>query len=51
MKKASYVEPALVKHESLRDITASRSGHGNNGYGNGPFDGVPGQSGFTDSTR
>jgi hypothetical protein len=24
---------------------------GNNGFGNGPFDGVPGNSGFTDTTR
>lgn len=51
MKKESYVQPAFMKHELLRDITAGRSGHGNNGYGNGPFDGVPGNSGFTDTTR
>jgi hypothetical protein len=55
MKKESYVQPALGKHELLRDITAKRSGYGgpqgNNGFGNGPFDGVPGRSGFTDATR
>ncbi len=26
-RKESYVQPALVKHELLRDITATRSGH------------------------
>ena len=34
-KKELYVQPALVKHELLRDITATRSGTANNGYGNG----------------
>ena len=37
-KKESYVQPALVKHELLRDITATSSGHGQgqgNGGGNG----------------
>lgn len=34
MKKESYVQPALVKHELLRDITATRSGYGN-GHGHG----------------
>ena len=38
-RKALYVQPALVKHELLRDITATRSGHGNNGYGNGGYGG------------
>ena len=51
MKKESYVQPAVVKHELLRDITASRSGHANNGYGNGGYDGVPGKSVFQDLTR
>jgi len=51
MKKESYVQPVLAKHELLRDITAGRSGHANNGFGNGPFDGVPGNSGFSDTTR
>lgn len=51
MKKESYVQPALVKHELLRDITAGRSGHANNGYGNGGYDGVPGHSVFQDVTR
>jgi len=50
-RKAMYVQPALEKHELLRDITGTRSGHANNGYGNGPLDGVPGNSGFTDLTR
>lgn len=27
MKKESYVQPALVKHELLRDITAGKSGY------------------------
>ena len=26
-KKESYVQPVLVKHELLRDITANRSGY------------------------
>jgi hypothetical protein len=26
-KKEAYVQPALVKHELLRDITAGGSGH------------------------
>ena len=47
MKKESYVQPAVVKHELLRDITARRSGGGNNGWGNGGYDGVPGRSGQT----
>jgi hypothetical protein len=51
MMKEMYVQPAVTKHELLRDITAKRSGHGNNGYGNGSYDGVPGNSGFTDATR
>ena len=50
-RKALYVQPVLVKHELLRDITASRSGHGNNGYGNGGYDGVPGKSNFPDTNR
>lgn len=35
MKKESYVQPALAKHELLRDITATRSGHsgGHGGFG------------------
>jgi hypothetical protein len=32
-KKESYVQPELVKHELLRDITAGGSGHRQ--YGNG----------------
>jgi len=51
MKKESYVQPGLVKHELLRDITASRSGGGNNGFGNGCCDGVPGNSNFPDTNR
>lgn len=50
-KKEVYVQPALVKHELLRDITATRSGHANNGYGNGGYDGVPGNSNFQDVNR
>jgi hypothetical protein len=54
-KKESYVQPALVKHELLRDITAQSSGNGgpkgNCGFGNGGNDGVPGNSGCQDSTR
>jgi len=34
-RKAMYVQPALVKHELLRDITATRSGHGGHGGGYG----------------
>jgi hypothetical protein len=49
--KQPYIQPVLVTHELLRDITAKASGHANNGFGNGAFDGVPGRSGFTDSTR
>lgn len=51
-KKESYVQPALEKHELLRDITAQRSGsnsNGNNGFGNGGNDGTP--NGFSDGNR
>jgi hypothetical protein len=55
MKKESYVQPVVAKHELLRDITAKRSGYGgpqgNNGWGNGGNDGVPGNSNFQDITR
>jgi hypothetical protein len=55
MKKELYVQPAVVKHELLRDITARRSGvggpQGNNGFGNGCCDGVPGNSPFSDDVR
>jgi len=55
MKKELYVQPVLAKHELLRDITAGGSGHGgpqgNNGFGNGGGDGVPGKSGFSDIFR
>jgi hypothetical protein len=51
-KKEAYVQPALVTHELLRDITARSSGrHANNGFGNGGNDGVPGNSNHTDSNR
>jgi hypothetical protein len=30
-KKEPYVQPVLVKHELLRDITATKSGGGNSG--------------------
>ena len=42
-KKEAYVQPVLVTHELLRDITAKASGHANNGFGNGGNDGVPGR--------
>lgn len=35
-KKESYVQPVLVKHELLRDITATRSGNSGGGGQNGP---------------
>ena len=35
MKKESYVQPAVVKHELLRDITAKRSGGYGGGHGHG----------------
>ncbi|HEX7092242.1 MAG TPA: hypothetical protein VF205_01090 [Nitrospiraceae bacterium] len=50
-KKQPYMQPALVKHALLRDITANASGKGNCGFGNGGFDGVPGNSGCQDVTR
>ena len=50
-KKEAYVPPVLVTHELLLDITAKASGKGNNGFGNGGNDGVPGHSGFQDLTR
>ena len=50
MKKELYVQPTVVKHELLRDITAGSS-HGNCGFGNGGNDGVPGNSGCQDVTR
>lgn len=51
-KKESYVQPALEKHELLRDITAGQSvsnSNGNNGFGNGGNDGTP--NGFSDGNR
>ena len=33
-KKESYVQPALVKHGLLRDITATRSGYVHNRWRN-----------------
>jgi hypothetical protein len=39
MTKETYVQPAVTKHELLRDITAKRSGHGGghgHGHGFGP---------------
>jgi hypothetical protein len=51
VKKESYVQPVLVKHALLRDITAKASGKGNCGFGNGGSDGVPGNSGCQDVTR
>lgn len=51
MMKEMYVQPAVAKHQLLRDITAQRSGHGNNGWGNSGYDGVPGKSTFQDVTR
>ena len=52
-KKEAYVQPTLVTHELLRDITARASGlrHANNGFGNGGNDGVPGNSHHTDVNR
>ena len=52
-KKEAYVQPTLVMHELLRDITARSSGlrHANNGFGNGGNDGVPGNSHHTDVNR
>ena len=41
-KKESYVQPELVKHELLRDITATKSGgdnHNTNHQGFGGFGG------------
>ena len=55
MKKESYVQPAVVKHELLRDITAGGSytgkEKGNCGFGNLGLDGIPGNSGCQDVTR
>jgi hypothetical protein len=34
MTKETYVQPAVTKHELLRDITAKRSGFGG-GHGHG----------------
>ena len=41
MKKEAYVQPALAKHELLRDITATRSGHsgGHGGHHGGGWGG------------
>ena len=52
-KKDMYVQPALVTHELLRDITARASGltQGNNGFGNGGNDGVPRNSNHTEFNR
>ncbi len=50
-KKEQYVQPVVVKHNLLRDITAGNSGNCNNGFGNGGNDCVPGNSVFQDITR
>ena len=50
-KKEQYVQPVVVKHELLRDITAGNSGNCNNGFGNGGNDCVPGNSNHQDVTR
>ncbi|MDH4085158.1 MAG: hypothetical protein OEV99_17690 [Nitrospira sp.] len=39
MKKESYVQPALVKHELLRDITATKSGYNGGGHHGGGWGG------------
>ena len=44
MKKESYVQPALAKHELLRDITATRSGYNGGHGGFGGFGGFGGRS-------
>ncbi|MDK2743513.1 MAG: hypothetical protein NDI90_11405 [Nitrospira sp. BO4] len=50
-QKETYATPVLAKHELLRDITATRSGKGNCGFGNGGYDGVPGNSNCPDINR
>lgn len=35
MMKETYTQPAVTKHELLRDITAKRSGSGGPGIGGG----------------
>ena len=35
MMKETYVQPAITKHELLRDITAKRSGSGGPSVGGG----------------
>jgi len=53
-KKESYIQPVMVKHELLRDITAGNSGSttgGNCGFGNFGSDGIPGNSGCQDISR
>lgn len=35
MTKELYVQPAVTKHDLLRDITAKRSGSGGSGIGSG----------------
>ena len=47
-KFAVGAPPLIAVLLSKANVVAA---YGNNGFGNGPFDGVPGNSGFTDETR
>ena len=38
-------------HACMGNGFGNKGGFGNNGFGNGASDGVPGRSGFTDTTR
>jgi hypothetical protein len=52
--KLAIVTPptvALLLSATNRNYATAASGGGNNGFGNGCCDGVPGNSGFTDTTR
>jgi hypothetical protein len=46
---AAYTTPVVLGVLTSRKTMAAS--HGNNGWGNGGDDGVPGKSGFTDTNR
>lgn len=51
MDKKEKIELVIEQLEERIAPGVVHGGHANNGIGNGPEDGVPGNSGFEDTTR
>lgn len=53
LPQTAFGDASKAAIKSVLNLGASEAfaGCGNNGFGNGPLDGVPGNSGFTDLTR